>query len=80
MKRQVELVELEAIEKEYMLVHARLQLLKKHPDPTHMSGPTPSADETVGLLVNSGLFDSAINICRLFDMSLNVVFEGLASR
>lgn len=43
-------------------------------------GPTPPADETVGLLVNAGLFDSAVNICKLYKMSFTTVFEGLASR
>ncbi|KAK2174344.1 hypothetical protein NP493_810g00006 [Ridgeia piscesae] len=78
--RQVELLELEDIEREYMLVHARLQLLQKDADPAHMTGPTPPADETVGLLVNAGLFDSAINICKLYKMPFTTIFEGLASR
>ena len=43
-------------------------------------GPTPPADETVGLLVNAGLFDSAINICKLYKMPFTTIFEGLASR
>ncbi|KAI0231198.1 nucleoporin 160 [Lamellibrachia satsuma] len=80
LRRQVELLELEDIEREYMLVHARLQLLQKEADPAHMTGPTPPADETVGLLVNAGLFDSAVNICKLYKMSFTTVFEGLASR
>ena len=46
----------------------------------HVVGPTPPADETVGLLVNAGMFDSAINICRLYEMPFTTVFDGLASR
>ena len=79
-KRQVEVVELGEIQKEYILVHARLELLNRNPQPSYMSGPTPSADETVGLLVIAGHFDSAVNVCRQFDMPLTAVFEGLASR
>jgi hypothetical protein len=34
----VDIIELEAMEKEYMLVHARLQLLTKQPNPDYMTG------------------------------------------
>ena len=43
-------------------------------------GPTPSAEETVALLVNDGLFDLALDICRVFRLPLITLFEGLASR
>ena len=77
----MDILELVDIEKEYMLVHARLQLLQKQPDPSHMRGPTSAtADETIGLLVNAGMYDSAVSICRMFNMSLNPVFDGLAAR
>ena len=79
-KRKLEVLELEQIEKEYMLVHARLHLMQKDPDPSHIMGPTSSAEETVSMLVNVGLLDCAVNICRLFKMPLTPVFEGLASR
>jgi hypothetical protein len=36
--RQVELVELKELQKEYVLVNARLKLLSNNPDPTHMIG------------------------------------------
>lgn len=37
-KKQVELVELKDLQKEYMLVNARLTLLREDPEPSHMVG------------------------------------------
>ena len=34
----------------------------------------------VGLLVNAGMFDRAVIICRAFDRQLHSVFENLALR
>ena len=78
--RNLEVLELTELEREYLLVNARLRLLQKDPDPAHMTGPTPSAAETVDLLTNAGLYDCAVNICRMFDMPLTAIFESLASR
>jgi len=73
-------VELGDIEKQYMLVHARLQLLHTLAEPAHMAAPQPTPSETVALLINAGMFDSAINMCKVFALSLAIVFEGLAAR
>lgn len=43
-------------------------------------GPTPGADEMVGLLVNAGMYDRALTICQLFGMKLTSVFDSLALR
>ena len=37
-KKSIEVLELADIEREYILVHARLQLLQQDPDPAHMAG------------------------------------------
>ncbi|XP_055957883.1 nuclear pore complex protein Nup160 [Patella vulgata] len=79
-EKKVEILEVSDIEKEYMLVDARLRLIRKTEDPTLMSGPTPRAEEMVGHLVNAGFFDRAIIVCRRFDIPLNSVFENLALR
>ncbi|ESO97630.1 hypothetical protein LOTGIDRAFT_228261 [Lottia gigantea] len=79
-EKKVEILEVEDIEREYMLIDARLRLIRKTEDPTLMSGPTPRAEEMVGHLVNSGFFDRAIIVCRRFDLPLNSVFENLALR
>ncbi|KAL5007266.1 hypothetical protein ScPMuIL_016072, partial [Solemya velum] len=77
MCRKMDIVELADIEKEFLLVDARLRLIKYDPDPALMSGPTPGADEMVGLLVNSGLFDRAVIVCHAFALPLNNVIETL---
>lgn len=79
-KKQVEIVELHDIEKDYMLVHSRLLLLHKLPDPAHTCFATPTPQQTVGLLVNAGMYDSAISTCKMFSLPLNAVFESLAAR
>ena len=79
--RQVDIVELADIEKLYLLLHARLQLLQALAEPAaHMSGAAPTAQQTVGLLVNAGMYDSAFNIASIFKLSLTGIFEGIASR
>lgn len=37
-KQKVELLELSQLEKEYLLLDARLRLIRKNPDPSLMSG------------------------------------------
>ena len=74
-------MELADIEKLYLLLHARLQLLQALAEPAaHMSGAAPTAQQTVGLLVNAGMYDSAFNIASIFKLPLTGIFEGIASR
>ncbi|PVD33582.1 hypothetical protein C0Q70_04839 [Pomacea canaliculata] len=79
-KQKVELLELSQLEKEYLLLDARLRLIRKNPDPSLMSGPTPGAHEMVGILVNAGLYDLALTVCHAFSISLYSVFSSLALR
>ena len=46
----------------------------------YFTGVTVHPEEIVGLLVNSGMFDRAVIICRAFDLKLHSVFENLALR
>ncbi|XP_041365360.1 nuclear pore complex protein Nup160-like [Gigantopelta aegis] len=78
--QKMEILELADIEREYMLVDARLRLARHDHDPAAMSGPTADADEMVGLLVNAGLFDRAVVLAQCFNLPLNTVFENLALR
>ncbi|XP_060553700.1 nuclear pore complex protein Nup160-like [Ruditapes philippinarum] len=75
-----EILELHDIEKEFMLVDARLRLLVKDNDPSLSAGGTPGADEMVGLLVKSGMYDRAVIVSRAFDLPLNPIFESLTLR
>ena len=75
------------MEKDYALIHASLQLAQKTTQrSSHVTAMSLNmsssrrADELVGLLVDAGLFDVAINICRLFDIKMDLVFEHLTIR
>lgn len=112
-RRQVDILELKDLEKEYMLSRCRLTLAQHHPPSAAIAG-TPatnhtkhtvillqwawlqdstnllllfflflpcagsaSAVEMVALLVQTGLFDSALTLCQIFKLSLTPIFEGL---
>ena len=83
-RRQRHVVELRELEKHYALLHACLQLASKSPARSAtlsaVAAVRCSADETVGLLVDAGMFDVAVDICRLFDVKMDVVFEHLTLR
>lgn len=113
-RRQVDILELKDLEKEYMLSRCRLTLAQHHPPSAAIAGtPTTnhtthtkhtvillqwawpqestnlflflflpyagsaSAVEMVALLVQTGLFDSALTLCQIFKLSLTPIFEGL---
>lgn len=78
--RSVEVLEMKDIRREYDLIHARLLLLKKDPQPTNIAASIISAADTVSLLVSGGLYEQAIDLCQAYNMNLHPVFEGLASR
>jgi len=87
-RRQRQVVELSDLEKDYALLHASLQLAEVSSSQRtslvmSMSltvSASQRADELVGLLVNAGLFDVAVNICRLFDIKMDAIFEHLTLR
>nr|XP_046249006.1 nuclear pore complex protein Nup160 isoform X2 [Scatophagus argus] len=75
-KRQVDILELKDLEKEYILSRSRLTLAQHHPPSAAIAG-SASAEEMVALLVQTGLFDSALSVCQTFKLNLTSVFEGL---
>ncbi|XP_039663996.1 nuclear pore complex protein Nup160-like [Perca fluviatilis] len=75
-KRQVDILELKDLEKEYILSRSRLTLAQHHPPSAAIAG-SASPEEMVSLLVQTGLFDSALSICQTFNLNLTSVFEGL---
>lgn len=77
-QRRVLVLGLEDIRKEYVLVHAHLMLLKRIPETSQLARPSLRPDETVGLLANAGMFDLAIELCRIFSLPMTPVFEGLS--
>ncbi|XP_063800728.1 nuclear pore complex protein Nup160 isoform X2 [Pseudophryne corroboree] len=74
---QIEILELQDLEKEYILAQTRLTLAKHDKSATAVAG-SAAAEEMVSLLVQAGLFDTAILLCQTFKLSLTPVFEGLA--
>lgn len=76
-KRQVDILELRDLEKEYILSRSRLTLAQHHPPSAAIAGGA-SAAELLVLLVQTGLFDSALTLSQTFSLSVTPVFEGLA--
>uniref|UniRef100_A0A668ADZ8 Nucleoporin 160 n=1 Tax=Myripristis murdjan TaxID=586833 RepID=A0A668ADZ8_9TELE len=76
-KRQVDILELKDLEKEYILARSRLTLAQHHQPSAAIAG-SASAVEMVALLVQTGLFDCALSLCQTFKLPLMSVFEGLA--
>ncbi|CAH2326036.1 Hypothetical predicted protein [Pelobates cultripes] len=74
---QIEILELKDLEKEYVLSQTRLTLAQWDQSTAAVAGRA-SAEEMVSLLVQAGLFDTAILICQTYNLSLTPIFEGLA--
>ncbi|KAM8939771.1 nuclear pore complex protein Nup160 [Pelodytes ibericus] len=74
---QIEILELKDLEKEYVLSQTRLTLAQRDQSTATVAG-SASAEEMVSLLVQAGLFDTAISLCQTFKLSLIPVFESLA--
>ncbi|XP_063052787.1 nuclear pore complex protein Nup160 [Engraulis encrasicolus] len=75
-KRQIDILELTDLQKEYLLARSRLTLAQQHPPSAAIAG-SASAVEMVTLLVQTGLFDTALSLCQTFKLPLTQVFEGL---
>ncbi|KAM4017014.1 nuclear pore complex protein Nup160 [Anomaloglossus baeobatrachus] len=73
---QVEILELRDLEKEYILARTRLTLAQHNNNVAAIAG-SASAEEMVSLLVQTGLFDTAISLCQTFSLPLIPVFDGL---
>ncbi|KAK5615712.1 hypothetical protein CRENBAI_023015 [Crenichthys baileyi] len=75
-RRQVDILELHDLEKDYFLSRARLTLAQHHPPSAAIAGSV-SAPELVLLLAQTGLFDSALSLSRIFKLDLSPVFDTL---
>ncbi|XP_072722022.1 nuclear pore complex protein Nup160 [Ciconia boyciana] len=75
--RQIEILELEDLERECVLARIRLTLVQHDLSTAAVAGNS-TPEETVALLVRAGLFDTAITLCQTFKLPLTPVFEGLA--
>ncbi|XP_045147051.1 nuclear pore complex protein Nup160, partial [Echinops telfairi] len=77
--RRIEILELADLERECSLARIRLTLAQHDSSAVAVAGSS-SAEEMVALLVQAGLFDTAISLCQTFKLPLSPVFEGLAFR
>nr|XP_057932206.1 nuclear pore complex protein Nup160 [Doryrhamphus excisus] len=78
-KRQVDILEIKDVEKEYALARCRLTLAEHHPPSAAIAG-TASAAELVRLLLDCGLFTCALRLCHTFNVPLSSLFEALTFR
>ncbi|KAJ9580150.1 hypothetical protein L9F63_004167, partial [Diploptera punctata] len=79
LKRQVQVLEIPDIRKEYELVNARLRLMKHSPDLYSTVGARLSAGELVAILTSVGMYQVALKLCHMFSLPQEGVFEGLAA-
>ncbi|TRZ00171.1 hypothetical protein DNTS_020923, partial [Danionella cerebrum] len=73
---QIDILELKDLEKECVLARSRLTLAQQDPPSAAIAGGA-SSQEMVALLVQAGLFDTALKLCQTFNLPLTPVFEGL---
>uniref|UniRef100_A0A8C9EK46 Nucleoporin 160 n=1 Tax=Pavo cristatus TaxID=9049 RepID=A0A8C9EK46_PAVCR len=74
--RQIEILELEDLERECVLARIRLTLVQHDLSTAAVAGNS-TPEETVALLIRAGLFDTAVTLCQTFKLPLTPVFEGL---
>ncbi|KAA0724099.1 Nuclear pore complex protein [Triplophysa tibetana] len=74
--QQIDILELKDLERDYILARSRLTLAQQDPSSAPIAGGASSV-EMVTLLVQTGLFDTALMLCQTFNLSLTPVFEGL---
>uniref|UniRef100_A0A1A7YTS7 Nucleoporin 160kDa n=1 Tax=Iconisemion striatum TaxID=60296 RepID=A0A1A7YTS7_9TELE len=75
-RHQVDILELNDLEREYFLSRARLSLAQHHPPSAAIAGSV-AAPELVLLLVQTGLFDSAHSLSQIFKLDLSPIFDAL---
>lgn len=74
------IVEMDDLEKEYLLVLARLKLVQHSKNDSIAVGPGLTPAETIGLLSQTGLFDTAFSLAQKFNLSFKNIFEALAGK
>src|SRR5690349_9244140 len=93
-KEKMSLLELVDIEKKYFLTLANLKLLQKNPqieissknqrifhkNLLIFSGSILSAKDAVTLLCENNLFDTAVNLNKLFQFDFKIIFEVLTKK
>ncbi|XP_066602662.1 nuclear pore complex protein Nup160 homolog [Prorops nasuta] len=75
-KKQIEVLELEDIQKEYYIVDSKLKLSKLYPEKHVIAYAGPS--ELVVLLSSAGLYTTALHLCDKFKLNKSPILESLA--
>ncbi|XP_077425205.1 nuclear pore complex protein Nup160 [Vanacampus margaritifer] len=78
-KRQVEILELRDLEKEFMMATCRLALVQHQPRAATVAGGA-SPHELLRLLLDAGLFTCARQLCGAFKLPLVPIFDALTFR
>ncbi|XP_059177377.1 nuclear pore complex protein Nup160-like [Physella acuta] len=78
--KKMEILELADLEKDYLLLDARLRLIRSQPDSALITGPMPSKEEMVSLLCAAGLYDLAVSVTRAFSLSPEPILSSLSLR
>ncbi|GJJ16272.1 hypothetical protein Clacol_010568 [Clathrus columnatus] len=71
--RDVEIIDLNDLQREYTLVNARLDLMKRHPD---LSAPT--RQQIVSKYAQEGSYDYAFSAAQILQIDMTETFERLA--
>ncbi|XP_031781402.1 nuclear pore complex protein Nup160 homolog isoform X3 [Nasonia vitripennis] len=78
LKKQIEVLELKDIKKEYILAEAKLKLIKFNPDHCLATQTCPS--EIAAALCSAGLYLKALQICECYKLCKIIVIESLTSQ
>lgn len=65
---------------EFELVNARLRLLQRDPKEYAIASTILSPDETVTLCIDACLYEQALRVSKLFNLSLEPIFNGMTSK
>ncbi|KAK3778515.1 hypothetical protein RRG08_024923 [Elysia crispata] len=78
--KKLEILELSDLQKDYLLLDARLRLIRNQPDSALVSGPMPSPEEILSQLCVTGLYDMAVSVTLTFSLSRETVLASIALR
>lgn len=78
-KKDLDIIQLEDIRKEYTLTLAKLKLAKKYLEIKN-SGSSLEAADAVSLFVQSGLYEDAMSMAKIFEIDMKSAFESLTMK
>ncbi|KAH9499948.1 hypothetical protein Btru_075996 [Bulinus truncatus] len=76
--KKMVILELADLEKDYLLLDARLRLIRNQGGSALISGPMPSKEEIISLLCSAGLYDLAVSVTRAFSLSPEPILSSLS--